>query len=166
MTGLLWLKNWIDTGATWTEAVNGCSNLSNGEQGLSDFSDNGEWRLPNINEWLSLADFGCSGFLGTQCLPQPHPFEFGGPLQPFTYWTSTNTNTSLYSYTFSFDNGGPEYFIQMHYQLLTHLYACVKCGCRASPESGHTLYAPCCNSSECQTEPGCCCRLLFQWAVV
>jgi hypothetical protein len=60
LTGLIWLKNWIDTGVTWTEAVNGCSILSNGERGLSDFSDNGEWRLPNINEWLSLADFGCS----------------------------------------------------------------------------------------------------------
>ena len=165
LTGLIWLKNWIDTGVTWIEAVNGCSNLSNSEQGLSDFSDNGEWRLPNINEWLSLADFECSGGLGTQCLPQPHPFEFGAPLQPLTYWTSTNTNTSLYSYTFSFDNGGPEYFIQMHYQLLTHLYACVKCGCRESPESGHTMNAPCCNSSECQTEPGCCCRYFSngQW---
>lgn len=71
LTGLIWLKNANAGGAmNWADALSYCNSLENGNAGLSDGSSAGDWRLPNINELLSLADF--SNY--NPVLPSGHPF--------------------------------------------------------------------------------------------
>lgn len=64
LTGLIWLKNADynsttgSTGrATWEDALTFCNALNDGECGLSDGSVEGDWRLPNVMELLSLIDW-------------------------------------------------------------------------------------------------------------
>jgi len=84
MTGLIWLKdaNAGDGTETWPDALTLCSALANGQQGLSDGSSSGDWRLPNIKELQSLIDFGQVG----PALPDGHPFT---DVQNSFYWSST-----------------------------------------------------------------------------
>ncbi len=57
LTGLIWLKNAHCFGEiSWSQALNECNNLENGECGLNDGSVTGEWRLPNIIELTSLVN--------------------------------------------------------------------------------------------------------------
>jgi len=42
----------------WSDALTWCNNLASGKCGLSDGSSAGDWRLPNINEILSLIHWG------------------------------------------------------------------------------------------------------------
>jgi len=86
LTGLTWLQdascdsvgpmNFEDSLA----AVNG---LADGACGLSDGSVAGDWRLPNVREMLSLADYSETG----PALPPGHPFD---DVASFAYWTSTS----------------------------------------------------------------------------
>jgi hypothetical protein len=58
LTGLIWLKNagcFIDS--TWTSAFSKAAGLNSGECGLSDGSAEGDWRLPNALELMSLVHF-------------------------------------------------------------------------------------------------------------
>lgn len=57
LTGLIWLKD-ADSFSTfnWTNALVACNTLNTGEHGLTDGSQEGDWRLPNAGELLSLAD--------------------------------------------------------------------------------------------------------------
>lgn len=60
-TGLIWLKNADCFGnRLWADALNDCNNLADGSCGLSDGSTAGDWRLPSVNELLSLLDYGYS----------------------------------------------------------------------------------------------------------
>ena len=68
LTGLVWLYkanyNDIDGGTgptSWSEALNFCSQLSDGYCGLRDDSIPGDWRLPNIKELQSLLYYGTWG---------------------------------------------------------------------------------------------------------
>jgi hypothetical protein len=91
LTGLIWLKDGICTdtigGVTgpkmiWQDALTFCNNLANGQCGLTDDSEAGNWRLPNIKELLSLIDYGRSN----PAMPA------GSDLFIFissTYWSST-----------------------------------------------------------------------------
>ena len=94
LTGLIWLKNanafdsrnW-DTGVTvearnWATALTDCNTLNSGEQGLTDGSVEGDWRLPNVKELQSLIDFGNI----KPALPTGHPFK---GVQSNYYWSST-----------------------------------------------------------------------------
>jgi hypothetical protein len=49
LTGLTWLKNANCFGpSSWFDAVAFCKALKNGQCGLADGSNPGDWRLPNI----------------------------------------------------------------------------------------------------------------------
>lgn len=55
LTGLIWLKN-ADcfSTRTWTQALTDANTLASGTCGLTDGSQAGDWRLPNVNELESL----------------------------------------------------------------------------------------------------------------
>jgi hypothetical protein len=64
LTGLIWLKvaNYNDTSgttgtATWADALSFCNALHDGQCDLSDGSSEGDWRLPNVMELVSLIDW-------------------------------------------------------------------------------------------------------------
>ena len=83
LTGLIWLKNANCFGQRqWDSAVAAANTVSNGECGLSDGSVEGDWRLSNLRELVSLIDYGESN----PALPSDYPFD-GIQLSP--YWTST-----------------------------------------------------------------------------
>ncbi len=84
LTGLIWLKDanclrvW-----RWSEALEASNNLAHGQCMLSDGSAPGDWRLPNVNEQLSLMDYSHYG----PSLPMPNPFIIDGNIENF--WTSS-----------------------------------------------------------------------------
>jgi hypothetical protein len=86
LTGLIWLKNADCFGERiWSQALSDCNELANGQCGLTDGSNSGDWRLPNsneINSLVSYSDFSCDGNL----LSCGHPF-----IITFRrcFWTST-----------------------------------------------------------------------------
>lgn len=62
MTGLLWLeKNSCLSGVNWTSALDQVDNLASGQCSLTDGSQAGDWRVPNIRELLSLVDYSRKG---------------------------------------------------------------------------------------------------------
>lgn len=86
LTGLIWLKDWDCrdiSPATWQGAiVNARLGLINGNCGLTDGSQPGDWRLPNTNELTSLLDL--QNF--DPALPTGHPFI---NVRIDFYWSST-----------------------------------------------------------------------------
>ena len=87
LTGLIWLKLANCFGEqNWTSAMSSVQALASGSCGLSDGSAPGDWRMPNLNEQLSLIDWGQpSG----AALPAGHPF-----IAPSVfYWSSTPFNS-------------------------------------------------------------------------
>jgi hypothetical protein len=100
LTGLVW---WNPPDATyygnWSEAFSLCNSLENGVAGLSDGSSAGDWRLPNINELLSLLDYSQNA----PALPSGHPFTY---VQSSYYWTSTTyADHAGVAYVVCYDNG-------------------------------------------------------------
>ncbi|HEY7495122.1 MAG TPA: DUF1566 domain-containing protein, partial [Candidatus Tectomicrobia bacterium] len=84
LTDLIWLKNANRFGeVTWEQALIIAKNLAGGHSGLSDGSQPGQWRLPNINELQSLMHLDN---LSGPALPAGHPFV---NLQAANYWSST-----------------------------------------------------------------------------
>jgi len=91
LTGLIWLKNAsCFYQKTWNEALSDCMGLADGDNfclsgafSLSDGSQAGDWRLPNVKELLSLIDYNNY----VPILPSGHPFTHV-PVAGF-YWTST-----------------------------------------------------------------------------
>ena len=88
LTGLIWMKNAnCNSGpGLWAAAVTFCNTRNSGECGLTDGSIEGDWRLPNRNELLSLIDN--SNHLPS--LPDGHPFT--NAQQQSYYWTSTSVS--------------------------------------------------------------------------
>ena len=90
LTGLIWLKNANCFGTrTWDQALSDCNGLSNGSCGLTDGSVDGDWRLPNVNELISLVDRG-------RLIP---PLPFGHPftnVRSDPYWSSTTAADSSF----------------------------------------------------------------------
>lgn len=78
LTGLIWQSTVSNTNRDWEDSISYCENLVTGILGFT-YTD---WRLPNINEMLSLIDRGEIN----PALPDGHPF--GSPPN-FPYWTST-----------------------------------------------------------------------------
>jgi quinol monooxygenase YgiN len=84
LTGLIWLKNANRFGeVTWEQALIIANNLASGHSGLTDGSQRGQWRLPNINELQSLTHLDN---LSGPALPAGHPFT---NVQAANYWSST-----------------------------------------------------------------------------
>ncbi len=85
MTDLVWTKNAVMFDKKpWSDALDCCSGLKNGDNGLSDGSNAGDWRLPNCRELQSLIDYGTYD----PPLPGAHPFD-SVPNSSAMYWTST-----------------------------------------------------------------------------
>ncbi|MCP4711726.1 MAG: DUF1566 domain-containing protein [Planctomycetes bacterium] len=111
LTGLIWLKqaNYNSTeggtGSTaWANALNFCNNLQSGQCGLTDGSNAGDWRLPNIREMHSLIDFNyvapaLCNTIGTGQWTSGDPFT---DVQANYYWSSTtfaaSTTNAWYVY--------------------------------------------------------------------
>jgi len=101
LTGLLWTK---DAGCveetTWEETLEGASTIGDGDCGLTDGSEPGNWRVANIRELHSLVDYGNSPTLSTG-----HPFI--GIDDETTLWSST-TNLGNIEEAFNVDLGNGE----------------------------------------------------------
>jgi hypothetical protein len=83
LTGLIWTQNAnIFDAKNWTEALTAANNLKSGDDGLTDGSVAGDWRLPNRKELESLVDCGRVN----PALPAGHPFT---GVQSSAYWAST-----------------------------------------------------------------------------
>jgi hypothetical protein len=96
LTGLIWVK-WADCALysmSWQAALDFCAALYDGcpdcspdpnytDCILSDNSNAGDWRLPNVKELLSLVDYGRYG----PALPSGHPFM---NVRNIYFWTSTS----------------------------------------------------------------------------
>lgn len=107
LTGLIWLKNANCFGIrTWNNALALCNGLNSGECGLTDGSAEGDWRLPNLKELLSLLDFGRS----TPVLPSGHPFaNVQSEVEEDVYWSSTtlsNDTNRAWIVTMAYGNTG------------------------------------------------------------
>lgn len=88
-TSLLWRKTPSTSSGTWLQAFNTC-------KGLSD--ELNYWRLPNINELLSIADYsGSTPYIDTSL--------FSGNTN-YDYWSSTtNTDSTSDALTFNYCYG-------------------------------------------------------------
>lgn len=85
LTGLVWLKeaNCSSAPRNWNEALTNSSLMQDGFCGLSDGSQAGDWRLPNINEMQSLFNAG-------QASPAAWLMSQGFlNVQAGRYWSST-----------------------------------------------------------------------------
>ena len=56
LTGLVWLEDWDCFFGNWSAALAAVNALEDGTCGLTDGSAPEDWRLPNINELLTLVD--------------------------------------------------------------------------------------------------------------
>ena len=93
LTGLIWLKNANCTdqvggvtpssGLNWTNALTWSKALASGKCGLTDSSTAGQWRLPSLEDLMTLPDFSradSSAWLNTQGFSN---------VQANSYWSST-----------------------------------------------------------------------------
>jgi Protein of unknown function (DUF1566) len=105
LTGLIWLQdaNYDALGpngngtVTWQQALDAANALVNGRCGLTDGSEPGDWRLPNVRELLSLLDYrffspGLSNAAGTAQGTEGDPFF--GIQSAEIYWTSNPMQNS------------------------------------------------------------------------
>jgi hypothetical protein len=89
LTGLTWLQDancFSISPDTWVHALTSANTLADGSCGLADGSMEGDWRLPNIKELLSLVDYEQS----SPSLPSGHLFV---DVQS-SYYFSSSTNVA------------------------------------------------------------------------
>jgi hypothetical protein len=94
LTGLIWLKDancaTFNAPDSWGEAVWTPSVLEDGMCGLTDSSQAGDWRLPNMKEIQSLIDFSNDN----PALPSGYPFT---NVQSDYYWSSTTKSFASFA---------------------------------------------------------------------
>jgi hypothetical protein len=101
LTGLIWMQNANAFGVkkTWAEALSAAATVANGFGGLTDGSQAGDWRLPNVREIESLVDYGRYD----PALPAVNPFT---GVQTSFYWSSsTYGNQTDYAWGVNFSAG-------------------------------------------------------------
>lgn len=99
LTGLVWLKNANCFGSkNWATALSSANGLASGACGLTDGSQAGKWRLPNVVELESLID----GERYNPALPSGHPFS---AVQSDSYWSSSTLANNTY---------GAAWYVYMH----------------------------------------------------
>jgi hypothetical protein len=94
LTGLIWMKNAkaFDLN-TWDQALSVANGLHTGMGDLTDGSQAGDWRLPNVRELTSVGP----------PFPEGHPFT---NIDTVTYyWSSTSHPNPLYALTATFSYG-------------------------------------------------------------
>lgn len=84
-TGLTWQRTPPSSQRTWVEALVFASDLE-----LGSFDD---WRLPNVNELLSLVDYGRTGPALDPVFDVPSDDDVSAP-NAHDFWTSTSANSS------------------------------------------------------------------------
>jgi hypothetical protein len=94
LTGLIWLEEATcgGKGLNWSDAIDYADELDDGECDLSDGSAEGDWRLPNVRELLSLTDYGnydpaLCNTMGVGQHADGDPFL--NVQTDFDYWTTT-----------------------------------------------------------------------------
>ena len=102
-TGLIWLKDAncasFFAPIDFEDALAEATGLSQGFCGLIDGSMEGDWRLPNVKELLSLVNYGDSD----PALPSGHPFT---SVQSSAYWSSsTNVVTAAFAWSVTMFSG-------------------------------------------------------------
>jgi hypothetical protein len=103
MTGLVWLKKADCIRSNWAAALASANNLADGQCGLTDGSRAGQWRVPNRNEMLSIADraptFPIAEYFTGQAKGGAGPVTGPVVFQKFVsfdyYWTSTTTAANI-----------------------------------------------------------------------
>ncbi|GFO54396.1 hypothetical protein GMSM_14030 [Geomonas sp. Red276] len=98
VTGLTWLKKADCISGNWSGSLTAVNALSSGQCGLTDGSAPGDWRMPNRNEMLSLADraptFPIANYFNGIPGPDGVTVTFAPVFQSFQvftyYWTSTS----------------------------------------------------------------------------
>lgn len=121
-TNLIWLKNANTFGRMiWDDAMIVAANLSSGENGLTDGSVNGDWRLPTKKEWKAFVDINytdpaLSNAAGDGhwtegdafCYTTRHRVHTPTGVQSDFYWSSTEWAT-YWSYGVYMSNGSVHY---------------------------------------------------------
>lgn len=91
-TGLVWERTPVTNTTNWTAARSQCFKR--------EVANRFGWRLPTVEELLTLVDNGNS----SPSLPTDHPFS---SFQSARYWTATSVDwVADYAWTVNFDNGG------------------------------------------------------------
>ena len=113
LTGLVWLKVADAFGSLkWQEALDECNSLRDGQHDLTDGSEEGDWRLPNVREMESLIHYG----VFAPSLPDSgQPFT---DLRPTSYWTSTTLPSAPTQAMFVILGVGPTIFENKEVPLL------------------------------------------------
>ena len=109
LTGLIWLQNANCFGKVdYLAALTYSNTLNSPECGLSDGSAEGDWRLPNVKELLSLIDYGRE----KPALPAGHPFagvQFSYPSFYFSSTSLTHYVDMSYGFVPFIDDDNPSY---------------------------------------------------------
>ncbi len=113
LTGLKWLKDANCFGLrTWAQAISDCNGLASGLCGLTDGSNAGDWRLPNLFELESLRDMAyynpiLSNTAGTGKWTAGDPFN---SVQSSAYWSSTTyAYNAIYAWYVNMSDGPVHY---------------------------------------------------------
>ena len=129
LTGLIWFQKIIvinsDFGFpdTWAQAVAICSSLASGQEGLTDGSVAGQWRLPTIQELEGIGtnppttyclDGSCNNCPVTFTTPGGNPFE---PTGYPVFWSSTpfpNDTNAFFGWAYNNGYVGPVMLSGIH----------------------------------------------------
>ena len=86
--------------APWEETLKGARNVADGQCGLTDGSEPGDWRIANIRELQSLVDFGTS----EPALTKGHPF-LGIDSQTVLWSSTTYDGDPNFAYALDLNTG-------------------------------------------------------------